>query len=175
MLRDNLKSEEYFEKYIEFQKKRIEKFKDVLEKTDKKDELKIKQCSGYLANFYRDLCIAEYSYGESKAELRKTFAEYAKALRTAGAESYAEYVDSISLGILLECTEEIRWLAQNKAFDDGFVLGLKACLKWEVSPGQEAELKYPDYYKAFYDYLKDRMNLSDFCDYVENTWYPSSV
>ena len=148
MSRDNLKLDEYFVKYINIQRMRIDKFLGVLSKIDKKDSAKIQQCNRYLANYYFDLFVAEYSYGTPKSELTKIFLSYVNALEIAGVDSYSEMIELLSIGIWLEVQAELNWVDQITTFDDGLVGILKACIsgnKYDVVD----DLMYPEYYGVF--------------------------
>ena len=71
MLRDSIKSEAYFEKYIQDQEKRIRRFQKMAAGLPETETEKIKRCNRVVANFQRDLICAKYSAGASKQELQK--------------------------------------------------------------------------------------------------------
>lgn len=76
MLRDTRKTAGYFEEYIACQMERIQKFEDVLRNLGANDTAKNMQCHMYLANFYQDLLLAEYSSGGSTGLLKRDCLKY---------------------------------------------------------------------------------------------------
>ena len=176
MNRDSLRSKDYFNKYIEGQRVRIEKFKDALTKLDGNNEAKVKQCKRILANLFRDIFVASYSNGLSKEELRSFFLEYCNFVKESSVDSYGEMVDILSIGILLDCQEAIGWINRVEAYEDSLSKGLKAYLFGHKSGNSFASnLKYPDYYRAFADFLDGVTSTSGFLNYAADEWYDSSV
>ena len=176
MLRDWIKTEEYFEKYISYQKERIRKFTEALSQSDEKDSSRIIQCNMFLANYYKDLFVAEYSYGAMQEELTSIFLKYTEVLKVAGIRSYSDMVDLLSIGILLDCQIDKDWLSEVKQFDDALTINLKRVLNKENvrEHSDSGELKYPKYYKIFLDYLYNKITLPQLEDYVLNEWYKES-
>lgn len=176
MNRESLKSKDYYKKYIEDQKIRIDKFKDALEKINKNDSTKVNQCNRILANLYKDLFVASYSYGLSKGELMSSFVEYTYFVKESSIDSYSEMIDILSIGILLNCQKEIEWINSIESYEDSLSKGLKEYLfRRKLDNGFSRQLKYPDYYYMFADFLDGVSGISDFLNYVANEWYDSSV
>lgn len=176
MDRESLRSKDYYKKYIVDQKKRIDKFKDALEKIDENDGTKVNQCNRILANLYKDLFVAGYSYGLSKGELMGSFVEYSYFVKKSSIDGYGEMIDILSIGILLDCQEEIEWINDIESYEDSLTKGLKVYLFGHRSGNSFASnLKYPDYYQAFADFLDGAISTSDFLNYVADEWYDSSV
>ncbi|MCH5249594.1 MAG: DUF1910 domain-containing protein [Lachnospiraceae bacterium] len=176
MNRDNYKSIDYFEKYLKNQKSKIAKFNGVLSKIDENDADKIRQCKRILANFYMDLFTAEYSYGASKDELERTFSEYCNLVKESAVDSYSEMVDLLSISILLDWQENVKWIKNNETFDDSLIKSLKAYLYGDGQINDASlDLKYPDYYKVFAEYLDGIKDAEELIQYVNKEWYSSSI
>lgn len=174
MIRDRLKTEQYFEGYIACEKDRAAKFakKMPLLKTPEQR----KKCNGYLASFEKNILTAEYSVGAPKPRIAEAFDRYLSALAGCGVRSYAEMVDALSLDILLDRGGEgTQVLYEDKAYDDALVLALKAYLQKGMLEISGSGLRFAEHYGAFWEFLVgDEEDAAErLIWYVGNDWYPS--
>lgn len=174
MSREIFKTDGYFEDYITEQNKRIEKFKAVLSNFSERDTQKIVQCERILANLYKDLLSAKYSLGASKDEMMEVFGSYVDSVLNSAVSDYADMIDLLSLSIIFTVDKKkIEPIIRNDDYDDGLVLALKS-----YSTGKndlsDKKLLYPDYYSAFYLYLKGKKTEEEILNYLENDWYNAS-
>ncbi|MCD8109564.1 MAG: DUF1911 domain-containing protein [Clostridiales bacterium] len=130
-MRDNRKSKEYFEKYLEYQRERIQK-----------KESKLQECQGdtdraqriyrSLMNYQIDLYFAEFSYGAEKERLGEILKSM---LETACAMDHPDYetlLNLLSISIVMDCSEYSLLLdkllnKQNSVIHDDKLLNLFAC------------------------------------------------
>ncbi len=175
MLRDSIKSEAYFEKYIQDQEKRIRRFQKMAAGLPETETEKIKRCNRVVANFQRDLICAKYSAGASKQELQKAYRKYLGFLACAGAADYAEYIDVLSMAIVLDVSlDDSMGILEECEFSDGLT-GLLAGYIRNRKIGQEGEpLLYEDYYKIFQEYLIGNCKIAKLREYMEQEWYQAS-
>jgi len=175
MSRELYKDDKYFEDFIIYQNKRIEKFRDVLKNLGDKDVSKVKQCQRYLADFYRDLMSAKYSIGASKQEVQRYYLKYSDAVAHCAVSSYAEMVDLLSLAILFDISaDDMKFILEYVEYNDD---DLVCVLKGKVQDYGQVEgsnhLLFPEQYDIFYKYIKDNMDTERFLSYMENEWYSS--
>lgn len=167
-LRDTRKDSLYFDKYISEQNKRIVKFESIKKQLD--DKNKIKQCNRVLANFFRDLFSAKYSSGENIEELKKCFDIYIELLSEVDDISYDEYIDALSIDVLLNSNKKDNINKLNHRFKEDV---LAAILIGEKSGS--SEIRYPDYYDSFYLFLTDNISLNDFIQFMNDEWYKKNT
>ena len=166
MIRDTRKTQEYFNEYIAYQKERITKFSSLKSSLD---GAKVVQCNEMIAHFMKDLFVAMYSANASQDELKETFNEYLAMVKGVSQLSYSECVDIVAICIMLDIS--IDSLSDIKAFDDETDDLIKLLIGLDDLTG---DLKFPEYYKPFYEYLMQKSTYEDFVGYVENEWYNSS-
>lgn len=170
MLRDRLKDDKYFENYIVYQNKRIDKFKDTADKIPEADKEKKHKCLRMIANFQKDLFVAKYSAGASVAELKQIFNVYLDILNQIKTNEYAEYVDVMAIGILLDIDrKEIEDVGKSADLNDGLILTLM-----NYPDVSKKALDYSDYYQPFFDYLSKKADKDAFIKYMSSSWYQSS-
>lgn len=170
MLRDRLRDENYFENYIIYQNKRIDKFKEILNKLSERDKEKRNNCLRMIANFQKDLFTAKYSMGASGEELKQLFNVYLDTLMEIKTNEYAEYVDAIAIARLLNIDmTKIEKIRETDDLSDG----LTATLMKYPDVSKEV-LRYPNYYQPFYDYISGKTGKDAFMNYMSSAWYPSS-
>lgn len=174
MNRDRYKSVQYFERYIDKQKERIEKFLNILSTIPENDKKKRGECTRYLANFYKDLLSAEYSAGRSAQAMKGICEMYISALSECSITEYAELVDVLSLAILFNMkSTEIKKINYDTSFHDKLVLSLKKQIDGETQL-LDTKLIYPNYYGIFYQYLSGGVNREEFLDAINTKWYAAS-
>ena len=165
---DKYKPSEYFQGYIDSQKKRIDKFKEVLEGSGEPDRTKL--CV-YISNFLKDLISAQFSNNEDMASVESSFREYAEYKNVVGFFSYAEYIDFLSLEIIFGIDD--CYIADPKEYDDDLSRILLNYIFDENKP-LSGKMCFPEYYDIFRDYWSNSIRFSDLMDYVNNKWYNSS-
>lgn len=173
MLRDNLKDAGYFEEYIANQRKRIEKFTATEKSLPVDNDEKRKQCSRYLANFYRDLLSAMYSAGAEKNELAEVFRNYLGCLKKCGIGAYADMVDVLALAILFQ--EKYETIADLivPEYKDALLCFLEEYMKG-VPEDSDGTLLFEDYFRQFYRYAVGENGFEEFLAYMEDEWYNAS-
>ena len=173
MSRELYKDDRYFEDFIIYQNKRIEKFEDTLTKLGEGDSSKVKQCQRILANFYKDLLSAKYSVGAVKQEVQRIYFQYLKALKQCSISDYAEMVDILSLAILFDtAADDIRFALENTEYaSDALVSVLKSKLSGEKPALENGQLLFPEQYEIFYQYITGSINTESFIAFMEDKWY----
>ena len=177
MLRDALKSADYFERYLGYQDARIQKFTQVLNNLPDHAEMQRKQCSTYLANFYKDKLSAMYSFGSTKTELLSTFNFYIKYIKGASSINYADLSDILAMMILFKNVDvsDPKFVLSVTGFDDPFIV----LLKQELFPGRTIKLRtnellYPEQYQEFLSIIEEDDSAQatvQLLDYVNHRWY----
>lgn len=172
MLRDSRKDDRYFEDYIIYQNKRIQKFRKIIETITEEDLDKRKKCLRMIANFQKDLFSAKYSIGADKKELRRIFDEYIVILNEIKTDEYAEYIDALAIGILLDWDiNKIKNVAVDDKIKDGLV---KAIVNHGNIKGDK-NLNFANYYQIFFYYLLGKKTLLDLVNYMTETWYETNA
>ncbi|MCC8051410.1 MAG: DUF1910 domain-containing protein [Clostridiales bacterium] len=174
MHRDTIKDAKYFDDYIDCQKKRIEKFAAVSEALDSSETKKVAQCNRYLANYYKDMISAEYSAGEPKDSIKKTYDDYISCVKACGVCDYAEFIDMLSLAVLFQVDYETVKELVRVEWSDSLTEILCEYLGKERDQATESKLLYTDYYTPFYQYATGKSDLVDFSTYISNEWYDSN-
>lgn len=176
MLRDSIKSEAYFEEYIRCQDKRIEKFMTTAAALPAAETEKIKKCKRTAANFQRDLIYAKYSAGAEKQELQESYREYLALLGAVGISDYAEYIDVLSIAIVLDISLcDYSDLLDEQECSDALTRLLADDIRsGELGQIEEGALRYEDYYKIFQEYLKGNCTIVQLGEYMEHQWYEAS-
>lgn len=175
MSRECYKDDRYFEEYIIFQNKRIERFTETLRSLQGKDAARVAQCERYLANFYRDLIAAKYSVGASKQEVGRCVRMYLEALKNCAIADYAELADVLSFAVLFELSvSDVCFVMEYTAYDsDALVCALKNHVESSVALAETDALLFPKDYGVFYHYIQGSVNLDSFLAYMEEEWYAS--
>lgn len=175
MIRDKIKSEKYFDEFIDYENSRIKKFSDVLKSIDKSDSEKINQCQLYLSGFYKNKLAAMYSAGYEKDEIKNVFDLYVKSIPNNKVDSYADMIDLISLSILLDYSEEItiKIINDNK-YDDSLINVLSNYIKSNNIDINGKELNFPEEYGVYIDILSnsdEESSISSLQEFLNNEWY----
>ncbi len=167
--KDKYKDSEYFLNYIDEQKRRITKFKKVLDGCGDSEKKKICLIIG---SRLKDLISAQFSANESVSAITASFEEYAECILVTGFSSYSEYVDFLSMQIILG-VDDISIVAPVEYSDDLVcILSNYISNKDNVLTGH---LCFPDYYGVFKDYGINSIGFNQLMDYMSNKWYTSSV
>lgn len=165
---DEHRSPEYFQNYIETQRSRIEKFKQILVGCAESEKAKLyRNISGRL----KDLISAQFSNNDELSAIKNSFEEYAECLNQVGFSSYSEYIDFLSLQLILGI-EDVSIDAPSE-FDDDLIKILKASIAKE-QPTLTDTLNYPEYYGVFKEYYLGNIGFNELMDYIDNKWYWSS-
>ena len=163
MLRDKIKDEGYFEKYLSQQVCRISVMKDRLtEFSDDRNKKNI--CFRFLADYYRDYINALYSAGKTYDEVKKAFDEYINIVFECGVSSYSDYVDTLAMAIVFDTDVSDIKLTEDYMKDKLVCLLLK-------EEADNSKLFYPNEYKAFTDYLEGIIDLDLFRTFMSDEWY----
>lgn len=166
---DKYKTPDYFQKYIDEQIVRIGKFKNVLNGCGESEKTKICRI---LCNRYKDLISAQFSNNVELSKIASSFKEYAECMYVAGFSSYSEYIDFLSLQVILDVKDLSIDAPQN------FVDDLTQILISYIN-GSEYELTgklYEErYYSVFAKYYDGKLSFIDLMDYVNTKWYMSSL
>lgn len=176
MLRDKRKTAEYFENYLAYQDTRIEEFSNILYDLGKKhnaDAIRISKASEMILNFVMDKFTAQYSYGSSLEELRKTFSQYLSYAESAGNLSYSEVVNALSIAILLDEKDVDIFRLLYQKYDDLIETLITYAEKGQLDIHHEYGLSFPDMEGVFFDCIKGNVSLEELRDYVEEKWYDS--
>lgn len=173
MSRELYKDDRYFEDFIIYQNKRINKFEGTLTKLGEGDASKVKQCQRILANFYKELISAKYSIGAAKQEVQQIYFQYLKALKQCSISDYAEMVDTLSLAILLDtAADAIGFVLENTDYaSDALIDVLKSKISGDKKILEKGQLLFPEQYEMFYRYITGTMDTESFVKFMENEWY----
>ena len=170
MKRAQYKDELYFDEYIFSQEERIEKFTKVLEKLNTDDEDKIKQCKSYLSGFYFDLINAKYSLGLQRDEIITDVNELFNYV--CEVSSYNDMINYLSLAIVFDIDKKrLKSILQCKTYDDILISELKGYILGEKKEYDNLLLKYSDHYKLFCDFIDEKIEKSEFIEFMDNQWY----
>ena len=159
----------YFEKFIYDQQKRIGRFKELADSSV--DDAKI-EASKIIVNRYKDLISAMFSHNADLNDIKKAVEEYANYLSITGFSSFSQYVDFLSLLIIVGIHEEV-YIPVPQQYDDDISRILNNYISGKNEP-LNGVLLFPDYYGIFRDYCSGEVVLNELLDYVENKWYGSS-
>ena len=96
--RDSRKSKAYFDKYIEYQKDRIEKKKAKLEEADGNKKQKILVS---LIGYYTDFLKAKVSIGSSTGDIKKLLSEALSVCSEYNNATYDDLLTLLSLGVIV--------------------------------------------------------------------------
>ncbi len=171
MLRDTIKDINYFNSYINYENNRKEKFQEMLDKlpTEKRET-----CIIYIASALRNKLIAQYSRGDSKADIRATFAEYMDFISETTIDSYEEYTTILSWIILLDYgRNQLKFLKKVPSVEDGLTQVLESYINDSVLIANTDSLIFSDEYKPFFDYVLNRTDIQSFIYFLKNDWYSS--
>lgn len=177
MLRDPLKSSEYFEQYLQYQDTRIKKFTNILEQLNNNAVMQRRQCNTYLSNFYKDKLSAMYSYGSTKAELLPVFNFYMKCICETTVSSYSDFADTLALMILFNDTNpsHYNFISSVVEFNDPLIIRLKQyLLPKQGNMTYMNDLVYPNQYSEFFSVLQEddlAKSTLALLDYMNNRWY----
>ena len=166
---DKYRDPSYFNKYISDQLVRIDKFKKVLEGCGESEKLRVYRI---LSDRYKDLISAQFSSNEELTEILKSFEEYAIYVSKVGFSCYSEYVDFLSLQIILAFRDVMIDVPQE--YNDDLAKILNGYIN-ESNYELTGYLYESRYYSVFVDYCKDKLTFTDFMNYVSNKWYTLSM
>ena len=166
---DKYKTTEYFLKYISDQTVRIAKFKKVLEGCGESEKPKIYRM---LCDRYKDLISAQFSNNVDMTKIKSCFEEYAMCVHKAGFSCYSEYIDFLSLQIILDIKDI--FIVIPKEYDDDLSRILHNFI--DKSNNELTGHLYDDrYYSKFVEYCNGDLTFDELMDYVTKKWYKSSM
>lgn len=168
MLRDTLRPEQYFLRYLNTQEQRIVLFEQKL------DELadspaKAMQCHRFLSNLLHDKLYAQYSLGSKITDMQKTVDQYLSHICQQGNLSYQEALDAISLAIVFHFP--VQCIPQKNIPKDALLQSLMTYAQAEPVKKPEAELLFPVSAVMFLRTLQGQCSAEELQQYIENQWY----
>ncbi|MCR4750520.1 MAG: DUF1911 domain-containing protein, partial [Lachnospiraceae bacterium] len=105
-------------------------------------------------------------------EIIKSFKEYAIYLSKVGFSCYSEYIDFLSLQIILGFDDTYIDTPQDYNDDLAKILyGYINGSNYELT----GNLYEREYYSVFVDYCNEKLTFTDLMNYVSNRWYISSI
>lgn len=173
MIRDIYKPAQYFERYLAQQQQRIDRFtRKLAELNEKGQEDKVRQCHGFLADFYYDMIYAQYSAGQDICSIRDTFTQYLTHVKGKGSMTYEAAIQALSWSILfdMECKEDLKSVEYPH---DPFVDALMQYAEKKTidAPVEEDLLKFPQVTGAFARCLNGEMSTEELSEYIDVFWY----
>lgn len=171
MHRDTRKTAEYFGAYIVYQIGRIEKFEGVLRNLNKENMAQRLQCHMFLANFYQDLLLAEYSSGSSIDLLKRVYTKYLSHIGPQNALTYDTAVNALSWAVLLDVKDRVA-LDSIHYPQDGMLDAFYHYLVGDSSPNDAGALSIASSAsEPFVQSLTGKMSPEDLNRYIKNDWY----
>ncbi|MBL1225129.1 PoNe immunity protein domain-containing protein [Enterococcus sp. BWR-S5] len=178
MLRDRLKSEDYFDAFIKEDSLRVEKFDTKLRKNEVREDriLPVKDGKNRIEI---GLVIAKYSRGDSLSELKKEFTnildEYIELGTQGVTHGYSEALTFVSLAVLLESDkEQLEKLATIDLHQDSLMNFLINGKMTEEISNQHLQIED---YKPLYNlvFLDDKERQSEqLKTFVNDVWYKTN-
>ncbi len=169
MLRDKIKDLEYFNEYIEYEDSRIQKFKNLLVQIGVN---KKKTCVLYITSSLQNKMYAQYSRGDSKDEIRKTFEEYISFISLIEINSYEDYINVLSWMILFDYgINELKKIKKISTIEDPITKMFEQYIQSKTLKPINGSVLFEKEYKIFYEYLLDKCNKEVFLNYVNKEWY----
>lgn len=166
---DKYKNPDYFQRYIEEQNTRIDKFKKLLNGCGEDEKVKVAQ---FISGRIKDLISAQFSRNESVNIIRSNVEDYAEYLMICGFSSYSEYVDFLALQIIVGIQEEL-CISVPADYDDDLTKLLNSYLS-KKDYSLTGNLCFPEYYGVYRDYCLDIISLDELISYVNEKWYNAS-
>ena len=174
MLRDTRKTAGYFEEYIACQMERIQKFEDVLRNLGANDTAKNMQCHMYLANFYQDLLLAEYSSGGSTGLLKRDCLKYLSHVCPQDSLPYDTAMNALAWAVLLDIRNPAI-LEDIRCPQDGMLEAFRQYLagNWPLEDIEKMPVFSPSS-EPFVRCLTGASSPEELRRYLESGWYESS-
>lgn len=181
-MRDNIKSEDYFKKYLEYEYSRIEKFEKAVEKVIQERgaaDRGVQSGQRGLKNFYFNVLKALYSSGASIESIKDFYPKVLNSMKPIwnSDSGYVEMVWMISIGIMMDIPdEEMRELVK-MVKDDGLKDYLADFLlahnnkDWER---RAAQFKFDIPYKSLSHVINassEEESLKNLKEYLVKKWY----
>ncbi|MGK9182158.1 DUF1911 domain-containing protein [Priestia filamentosa] len=181
-MRDKLKNKDYFEKYLNRQNKRIEKYKELAIKVQNErpdDSGSIKRANGYIESICIDKFNCLYSMGRPMEVLRDFYPEIIEAMKKGWSGKY-RYVDLLwvlSIGIMLDVSQiyiiELEKLVEKEKLND-YLIDFLFRYRDENWEGNTTEFIFADPYESIY-YVTNaesrKESVEKLKDYLEKKWY----
>jgi hypothetical protein len=184
MNRDKLKDPPYFEKYLNYQSTRLEKFISLANKTEIAKGLSdsgAQKAYGFVVGFLLDKLYASYSCGKTIEELRQIYDVLVNTSIKVNFLSYSQLMDIASFAILLKPEHNIKVkvisIITKNSYDDILLEGFGNFLKGKGFVYISKDFKFKDIYKDISAVItqsdKDKQ-LELLTDYIKNNWYASN-
>jgi len=184
MIRDKIKDEAYFEKYLKYQDERIAKFTSIAKQSENAKGLSdngTRKAYNYIVGFMINKLYASYSAGKSIEEIRRIYISLAGMCELSGLLSYSQLVDIASLAIILKPDASIISAVTaainkyNKA--DILLEGFRNYLEGKGFVYSAKSFEFEEVYKGLSTIVSqsDKGKQVEFlADYIQNTWYDSN-
>ena len=171
MLRDTLRTEEYFASYLCMQDKRIAQFSQKLDELNAQANApsKILQCHHFLSGLLHDKIYAQYSYGSSFSIIRETVVHYLFHIQKEGRLSYQEAMDAISLSIVFHIP--FPQIPRDCLPEDALLFALLEHTQKAAFAFSDVALMFPESSSAFLKALQGTLSSTSLRQYIEKNWY----
>jgi hypothetical protein len=184
MNRDKLKDAAYFEKYLQGQNARIDKFTSLAnqaEKTKGLSDTGTQRAYGFVIGFMLDKLYASYSCGKTIEEIRQIHAKLVEMSAKVNTLSYSQLIDIVSFAILLKTesaiTEKIIFIIKKAPYVDILLEGFCNFLESKDFIYNAKDFKFREIYKGLFAIIaqSDKNKQIDLlAKYIENDWYDSN-
>lgn len=173
-MRDKIKSEQYFDKYINKRTGMILKYNAAFEKGEvrKEREKPVKYAMSLIEEY---MLIARYSRGDSILEIKEMYEEiFDKWIYVFAADNYNQVLRMLSIGICLETKKDNiikvhNLLKDNKKED--WLLEFLACTYLGEEYDTNIKLLFKKDYEKFKDFIENSRNPLDLKQILNKAWY----
>jgi hypothetical protein len=184
MNRDKLKDDVYFEKYLQNQNARLDKFISLANQAEKSKGLSdtgTQRAYGFVLGFMLDKLYASYSFGKAIEEIREIYTELVEISVKVNTLSYSQLINIVSFAILLRIgnsiTEKVISVVKKAQYIDILLEGFCNFLANKDFDYQAKGFKFGEVYKSLFNILSqsDKNKQIDLlAKYIENEWYDSN-
>lgn len=171
MLRDNIKDETYFNKYISYQNDRIAKFEKILTQNTLEKSKKC-QCHEYLMNYKLDLIKAKYSIGADIDEISYIFFSLINHANNTNELTYNTAIDVLSLAIIFGFTDISS--IYNKISDKDDLINFLYEFALNKKIIKVKTCMYENIYKEFINIIKNK-DEELLIKYMQDDWYKNNI
>jgi hypothetical protein len=184
MNRDKLKDAGYFEKYLQYQDVRLDKFISLANQAEKIKGLSdagTQRALGFVTGFMTDKLYASYSCGKPIEEIRQIYAELVEMDAKRNTLSYRQLIDIASFAILLRAdntiTAKVIAIIKKARCVDILLEGFCSFLEGKGFVYNAKDFKFRDIYadiSAIVSGTDKNKQIDLLVDYIKNHWYDSN-
>jgi hypothetical protein len=184
MTRDKLKDDVYFEKYLQDQNSRLDRFTSLANQAEKSKglyDIGTQRAYGFVVGFMLDKLYASYSCGKAIEEIKEIYAELVEISVKVNTLSYSQLIDIVSFAILLRTgnsiTEKVISVIKKAQYIDILLEGFCNFLEKKIFVYKAKDFKFRDAYKSLFAVISqtDKNEQIDLlARYIENEWYDSN-